>query len=291
MVLKDKILDCIVTIGKWVASNRLLLNPTKSEDMWCSKPRQVHFIDRSSFHLKDRTIKISSVIRNLGAFFDESVSISIVQHVSWLVRTYFYQFRQLKCIRNSLPLLVAIAILLIKSFVFSWVDYCNSILVVMPKFQLNHIQYILSVEARMILSRGHHDHVTPLLWDRLHWLWHCLFIYKVLNGLATDYLSRYCVNTWTNCSYCSLQSSTRNHLIILPHSQTVKCSERSFLLNVPNLWNKLSDNVKDASLVDILNKRLQTHRLDNHMIFNIILGQTSMYNALVFGTDRAYSAK
>ena len=47
-VLTDKILDCIDAFGKWMASNRLMLNPTKSKFMWCTTPMQVHLIDRSN---------------------------------------------------------------------------------------------------------------------------------------------------------------------------------------------------------------------------------------------------
>ena len=69
-VLKDNILDCIDAIGKCMESNQLMLNPTKSEFMWCTTPKWVHLINRSAFHLKDGTVEISSIVRNLWVFFN-----------------------------------------------------------------------------------------------------------------------------------------------------------------------------------------------------------------------------
>ena len=50
--------------------------PDDVEFMWYTTPRRVHLIDRSAFHFKDGNVEISSVLRYLGAFFDESMSMS-----------------------------------------------------------------------------------------------------------------------------------------------------------------------------------------------------------------------
>ena len=36
VVLRDKLLECTDSIQKWMASNRLMLNPAKSEVIWCA---------------------------------------------------------------------------------------------------------------------------------------------------------------------------------------------------------------------------------------------------------------
>ena len=69
VVLRDKLLECIHSIQKWMASNRLMLNPAKSEFIWYASPRRAHLIDRSHFVLKNGTFAVSTVVRNLGAFF------------------------------------------------------------------------------------------------------------------------------------------------------------------------------------------------------------------------------
>ena len=130
-----------------MASNRLMLNPAKSEFIWCASPRRVHLIDRSDFVLKDGTVAVSTVVRNLGAFLYESMSMT--DHVNRLVRSCFYQLRRIKSIRRSLP--TSTAIQLVNSFVISRVDYCNSLLAGLPKYQLDRIQYVRNVAARLIM--------------------------------------------------------------------------------------------------------------------------------------------
>ena len=78
---------------------------------------------------------------------------------------------------------------LVNSFIISRVDYCNSILAGIPKYQISHVQSILNVAARVIYGQARFDHVTPTLRDRLHWLYvperiqfkRCLLVYKVLH--------------------------------------------------------------------------------------------------------------
>ena len=60
--LKAKILQCINDISSWMSSNRLKLNPTKTEFMWCSTPSQRHLINDEPFDVAGISIKpVSSV--------------------------------------------------------------------------------------------------------------------------------------------------------------------------------------------------------------------------------------
>ena len=87
------------------------------------------------------------------------------------------------------------------SFVIARVDYCNSILAGLPKYQLSRIQSVLNVGARIVYGQARFEHITPTLRDRLHWLRlpqriefkRCLLIFKALHGLAPVYIKNYCV--------------------------------------------------------------------------------------------------
>ena len=87
--MKSRRIHCIESIGAWMASNRLALNPLKSKFMWCASPRRTYLIDKSAFVLTDGSVNVSSSVRNLGVYFDESLSMT--DHVNRLVRTCFYQ--------------------------------------------------------------------------------------------------------------------------------------------------------------------------------------------------------
>ena len=43
--LRGKMLECINDVNGWMASNRLKLNPAKTEFLWCSTPRMTHHVD------------------------------------------------------------------------------------------------------------------------------------------------------------------------------------------------------------------------------------------------------
>ena len=93
-------------------------------------------------------------------------------HVNRLVRSCFYHLRCIKFIRRSLT--KTTTKMLINSFIISRVDYYNSILAGIPKYQISRVQSILNVEARVTYCQACFDHVTSTLWDRLYWLRACL---------------------------------------------------------------------------------------------------------------------
>ena len=105
------------------------------------------------------TDRLSCIMRNHGTFFDESISMN--DHVNRVVRSCFYKLRHIKSIHRSLP--IATVIQLVNYFVKTRVDYCNNVLTGLPSYQLDHIQSVLNVAARLIYGRGRFDHVIPLL--------------------------------------------------------------------------------------------------------------------------------
>ena len=42
--LRVKMLECINEVNSWMVSNRLKLNPAKTEFLWCSTPRMTHHV-------------------------------------------------------------------------------------------------------------------------------------------------------------------------------------------------------------------------------------------------------
>ena len=111
---EDTTIRCIDAVARWMASNRLKLNSTKTEFMWCC----TYLENDSAFTLSDGTVNASVVVRNLGAYLDQSLLLK--DHVSRLVRFCFYQLRRIKSVRRLLP--TSVAIQLVNSFVISRVD-------------------------------------------------------------------------------------------------------------------------------------------------------------------------
>ena len=106
-----------------------------------------------------------SVVRNLGSWFDSKLTMST--HISKVCASSFYHLHNIKRIRKYLS--VEATQTLVHALITSRVDYCNSLLFGLPDCQLNKLQRVLNVSARLIYKLPRFCHITPILCD-LHWL-------------------------------------------------------------------------------------------------------------------------
>ena len=105
-ILRSKIISCIEDVGQWMASNRWKLNPSKSEFLSCATARRLHLGEHSALHLSDGDVTPASSVRNLGAYFNESMDVST--NVNMLVSSSFYRLRRARTIRRSIQTSTAI---------------------------------------------------------------------------------------------------------------------------------------------------------------------------------------
>ena len=81
------------------------------------------------------------------------------------------------------------------AFVSSRVDYCNSLLYVLPAIQINKVQRVLNAAARLVSRAPRYCHVTPFLGE-VHWLpvrqrinyTILLLTFKTIHGKSPVYL-------------------------------------------------------------------------------------------------------
>ena len=86
--LKFKVIACISGIAVWMKSNRLKLNPSKSEFVLCATTRRLHLADMTPFHLDDGHVTPVVSIRHIGACFDANMDTTTP--IKQLVRALFY---------------------------------------------------------------------------------------------------------------------------------------------------------------------------------------------------------
>jgi len=162
--LTSSFTKCIAELEDWMTSNRLKLNTEKTEFVWIASRRRFRTLQNSKLpvNVGNAIIQSSSGSRNLGIYFDEHLDMR--QHIINVCRQSCFQLRQLR----SLPMDVLKALL--HAFVFSRLDYCNSLLYGLPKCDLNKLQSVQNAAARLIGGLRKYDHITPLMRDQLHWL-------------------------------------------------------------------------------------------------------------------------
>ena len=98
--VKGMVEDCISHVPRWLASNRLKLNPGKTEVMWCSSVRRASTFDHPSLTIGPSTISPLNVVRDLGVQL--RADLSITDQVGKVVRSCYYNIQQLRSIRSAL---------------------------------------------------------------------------------------------------------------------------------------------------------------------------------------------
>ena len=145
----------IDALSSWMASNRLLLNPSKTQFIWLGTRRQLASID---LHLLTETfphISFSLTVRDLGVTLDQELNFS--QHINSITRSCYYQLRQLRVVSRSLSHNATVT--LVHAFVTSRLDQCSSVLVGLPLGLIGRLDRVLRSAARLI---GHLPKYAPV---------------------------------------------------------------------------------------------------------------------------------
>jgi len=99
-------------------------------------------------------------VRDLGVVI--VVVVNMDAHAGNVVRSCFYQLRQLRAIRSSLPVdarcTVAVAFIASRA---SRVDYCNGVMYGMSAHVIRRLQMVLNAAARLVVGAGKFQHIIP----------------------------------------------------------------------------------------------------------------------------------
>ena len=226
----------------------------------------------SSYHLRNlpqlqlqigtAIVKPVSTVRNLGIFFDQTMSMD--KQVTELCRKLNYQIYNIARIRRYLDTETCHHI--VRSLVTSRMDYGNSLLAGLTENNLNKLQRVQNKAARIIFQLKRRDHISPYL-HSLHWLpvrqrinFKLLVImYQCVHHEAPSYL----------CNDISFHSSTVTGTRILRSamdatklhiprtSKTV--GDHAFSVVGPRTWNTLPISIREAPTIHSFKKSLKSH--------------------------------
>ena len=155
----------VTTTSLWMSSNRLKLNGDKTQFIWLGSRQRLARISKDNLVIQGAEISPLDSVRDLGVIID--CKLTMDDHVNSVVKSCFFQLRQLRSIRRSLPTDARKA--LVHSFVASRIDYCNAILYGVSDGVVRRMQTALNVAARLVVDAGRRQHMTPIL-QSLHWL-------------------------------------------------------------------------------------------------------------------------
>jgi hypothetical protein len=243
----------------WMSSNRLSLNSSKTQLIWLGTPQQLLKIDFSLLSENFPNFTFSTCVRDLGVTLDSALTFSA--HVTNLTRSSYFHLRRLRVIRRSVPLSTMASI--VHAFVCSRIDYCNSLLIGLPKVRLYPIQSVLNTAARLIAHLPKYSHISSFMVNQLHWLPLSDRIqFKVLAlvlksklGLAPKYLRDVIRPPLSASSHRPLRSLDRSDFFV-PRARTTIAQTRSFAIIGPSLWNALHFTLRETFLSGSLSSSL-----------------------------------
>ncbi len=149
---------------------------------------------------------------------------------------------------------------LIHAFITSNLDYCNSTLYGIPKFQLMKLQRIQNAAARLVRNVGKFEHITPVLKD-LHWLKIeqrieykiILLTFKARHGLASPYLK----DLLTEYKPTRNLRSSDACLYKIPRTYTKTIGPRAFECSAPVLWNSIPQHIRRMDALEPFKRELK----------------------------------
>ena len=145
---------------EWMLNDKLKLNDDKTEFIIIGTSRQLAKDTIDTLRVGAVTITPVSSGRNLGSWFDSKLAMAI--HISKTCNSAFYYLYNLKCIGKYLS--KDNTKTLVHAFISSRLCYCNSCLYGLPEYQLNRLQRVQNMCARLICNESKYCHITPLFY-------------------------------------------------------------------------------------------------------------------------------
>src|SRR6218665_2418474 len=145
-VIRMQMSQAIDVLISWMAANRLLLNPSKTQAIWLGGHRQLAKIDGQRLSSLFPYIAFSPCVGDLDAMLDSELTFS--HHINLIARKRYYQLRQLRVVSRSLTHQSRLT--LADPLVTSRIVSCCSLLSGLPLGTLARLDRVLRAAARLV---------------------------------------------------------------------------------------------------------------------------------------------
>ena len=257
---------CLTDVQSWMATNKLKLNPDKTEFILLgTKSQRDKLAGFFPIDILGSKISPTDKARNLGVIFDADFSFS--SHVVSVCRSCFVGLRDLRRIRRHLTKNIAVTVS--NALISSKLDYCNSLFRSLSSRDLKKLQCVQNSLARIVARSSKFSHITPVL-RSLHWLpikhricfKTALIIYKFLHTGVPAYFSTHL--TRYTCAVNTRRGSPENLYLTVPVFRTSTHKSKVHFQNClsydgPLLWNALPHEVRSAPTLSCFRRKLKTH--------------------------------
>ena len=127
--------NCIQDMRQWMCVRKVMLNDGKTEFLLVGTRKQLTKVSIDGVRVGDYNISPSPSVRNLGTWFDPHLDMDV--HITKTCSSASYYLYNIRDIRKYLSR--SSSETLIHAFIKSRLDYCNSLLYGLPKYQLSKL--------------------------------------------------------------------------------------------------------------------------------------------------------
>ena len=141
-----KLEDCYSPITVWMTNNFLKLNEAKTEVLLVGKSAKLQKIPDKDITIAGTKIQFSDCVMYLGVHIDTQLTLN--QHNSHMTSIAYLQLRGIASIRSCLTKKGASTLVI--TLVCSLLDYCNSLMAGATQGQLQRLQRLQNIGARIV---------------------------------------------------------------------------------------------------------------------------------------------
>ena len=197
------------------------------------------------------------MVRNLGFHMD--LHLKNDKHINTVTSKCIFLIKKISAVRNLLDM--DMVCIIMQALVISRLDYCNLLLMGSTKDQLDKLQRVLNMAARVVKCILKYDPIRVHLFE-LHWLrvpqrieFKVLtIVFKCLNNLAPEYLQDFLVVSRNT----TLQSASTKkiHMVKFRTQKLLNCS---FTYAAAKLWNNLPISLRVCENYEVFKVKLKSH--------------------------------
>ena len=229
-------------LSKWLVSNRLTLNATKTEFMLISsRQRLTTLSDTLKLSIDNVLIEQVPSVKSLGIYIDDNLTWH--SHIDKLCKKIASAIGAIKRVKPFVPQSTLLNIY--NSLVQSNFDYCSLIWGNCGKTLSIKLQKLQNRDARVITSPNF-DVDVDSLFHKLSWKdsksqrqnQNALMVFKSLNWLVPEYESNYSLRDLVNKLVIPF---------LIPRTNYTK---NSFSYSSTTLWNSLPCNIRESGSIN-----------------------------------------
>ena len=260
-IVVEKLKNYLHKINLWMSKNFLKLDVNKTQLLVCKKKRLLDTYQPHILNLKN-TLNIHvdtdllSKAKLLGVVLDQPLSLNHM--ITETCTICYFKLTKLRNLRSFLS--YDHKIMLLKTFIISRIDYCNSLYACLLHYLLRRLERLLNTCIRSIfnisifnhnlLSYYFNSHILPIEYRIKYKL--CLTVYKILNNLSRKYLTNLVI------VYKPLKKNLRsgkdNWIINTRHHSSKAISHQMCLI-----WNSLPKSLISCKQTYVFKKELKTY--------------------------------